>query len=56
MEGKTAEDAALASVRSVGVGSASQCGGGTTSDGASLASVLSVGVASVSHCESGHDS
>jgi hypothetical protein len=44
--GKTGEGAALASVRSVGVGSANPCGGGTTGDGAALASVRLVGVSS----------
>jgi hypothetical protein len=47
----TGVGAQLASVRSVGVGSASHCGGGHDS----LASVRSVGVGSVGHCGGGHD-
>jgi hypothetical protein len=41
--------------RSVGVGSASHCNGGSTGESAALASVLSVGVGSSSHIVGGHD-
>jgi hypothetical protein len=50
----SSEGAALASDRSVGVGTASPCCGGTTGEGAALASVSSVGLASASHCGTGH--
>ena len=41
---KTGEGTGLDSVRSVGVGSASHCAGGTTGDGVALASDLLVGM------------
>jgi hypothetical protein len=49
------ERAALASVRFVGVGSASLCVGGTTGDGAALASDRFAGEGSDSHRFGGHD-
>jgi hypothetical protein len=51
----TGEGAALASVRSVAVGSASNCDGGTVIEGAALPSVPSFDVGSASHCEGGRD-
>ena len=56
LAGTTLEVTALASVRYVGMGSASSCSGRTKGDGAALASVCSVGVGSASHCSGGHDS
>jgi hypothetical protein len=47
--GTTVEGAALASVASVGVASASQSDAGTTVEGSAVASVLSAGVGSASH-------
>jgi hypothetical protein len=55
LAGTTGEGASQASVRSVGVGSASHCGDGTTGEGAAIASVRSIGLGSVSHCVGGHD-
>jgi hypothetical protein len=55
LAGTTGEGAALTSVRSVGVGSASPCGGGATGEGASLASVHSVGGGSGRHCGGVYD-
>jgi hypothetical protein len=55
LAGTTGEGVALTSVSSVGVGSASSCGGGTTGEGAALASVRLVGVGVASHCGAGHD-
>ena len=52
----TVDGAALASVSSVGVGSASHLVVGMTVESAALASVLSVGVGSASHCDGGDDS
>jgi hypothetical protein len=53
--GTTGESAALASVRSVVVDSASQCDGGYDIEGAALSSFHSVDFGSVSHCGGGHD-
>jgi hypothetical protein len=53
--GTTVEGSVLASVRSVGVGSARPCGGSTTDEGVAWAYVFSVGEGSGSHCGGGHD-
>jgi hypothetical protein len=52
--GKTGEGAALASVRLVGVGSATVLAD-KNGEGAGLASVRTVGVGSASHCVGRHD-
>ena len=54
--GTEGESAALPSVRSVVVCSASLCGAGTTGEGATLASVRAIGVESDNHCGAGYDS
>jgi hypothetical protein len=52
--GMTVDCAALASVRSVGVGSANHCMADTTGEGPALASVRWVGEGSTSHCVGEH--
>jgi hypothetical protein len=54
VEGKTGESAVGVSVRSVGVGSASHCGGLQYRFGCFVASVGSVSVGSASLCVGGH--
>ena len=49
------EGAAVASVLSVDVVSASPCVGGTTDEGAACVTVFSVGEGSGIHCGGGHD-
>jgi hypothetical protein len=53
--GTTGERAALACVRSVGVGTASHCGVGDSGLGAPLASVRKVVLGSGSHCGGGYN-
>jgi hypothetical protein len=55
MVSTTGEGAALSSVRSVGLGSASIVVAGTQCQGAALASIRSFGVCLESHCGSEHD-
>jgi hypothetical protein len=53
--GMSHQGAALASVRLVGKGLDSRCGGGQHNSGRCLAFVRLVGVGTASHCGGGHD-